>query len=246
MGREAGTKKRCTAILLAGGQGTRMGSRIQKQYLLIQDRPVLFYSLRAFERSEVIDDVVLVTGAGQTEYVRKEFVEKYHFTKVTHIVEGGRERYHSVWEGLKAVRAEGDLQDRYIFIHDSARPFLTEEIIRRAYCDVQKYHACVVGVPSKDTVKLVDEKTFSRETPDRRFVWIIQTPQVFDASIILEAYAKMMSRDKIQATDDAMAVENELRIPVHMTEGSYENIKITTPEDLDIAKVFVKRCFPDF
>ena len=97
MGRETGTKKRCTAILLAGGQGTRMGSRIQKQYLLIQDRPVLFYSLRTFERSEVIDDVVLVTGAGQTEYVRKEFVGKYHFTKVTHIVEGGRERYHSVW-----------------------------------------------------------------------------------------------------------------------------------------------------
>lgn len=245
MDKESGSKKRCTAILLAGGQGTRMGTRIQKQYLLLQDRPVLFYSLHTFERSEVIDDVILVTGAEQTEYARKEFVEKYHFTKVTRIVEGGRERYHSVWEGLKAAEAEGGLQDRYIFIHDSARPFVTEEIIRRAYCDVRKYHACVVGVPSKDTVKLVDEKTFSRETPDRRFVWIIQTPQVFDASIITEAYAKMMSRDMIRATDDAMAVENELHIPVHMTEGSYENIKITTPEDLDIAKVFVKKCFPD-
>lgn len=245
MARETGRKKRCTAILLAAGQGTRMGSEIQKQYLLIGDRPVLFYALRTFEKSEVIDDVILVTGAGQTEYVRKEFVEKYHFTKVTRIVGGGRERYHSVWEGLKAVRKEGSLRDRYIFIHDSARPFLTEEILRRAYRDVQEYRACVVGVPSKDTVKLVDEKAFSVETPDRRFVWIIQTPQVFDASIIIEAYTRMMSRGEIQATDDAMAVENEFHIPVHMTEGSYENIKITTPEDLDIAKVFVKRCFPE-
>lgn len=238
-------KKRCTAILLAGGQGTRMGAKIQKQYLLIQNRPVLFYSLYTFEKSEVIDDVILVVGAGQVEYIRKEFVEKYHFTKVTCIVEGGRERYHSVWEGLKEVQAEGGLEERYIFIHDSARPFLTEEIIQRAYNDVEAHSACVVGVPSKDTVKLVDEKAFSRETPDRKFVWIIQTPQVFDASIITEAYARMMSRDTIQATDDAMAVENELHIPVHMTEGSFENIKITTPEDLEIAKVFVRRCFPE-
>lgn len=245
MDRETGKKKRCTAILLAAGRGTRMGSRIQKQYLRIQDRPVLFYSLYTFEKSEVIDDVILVAGEGQTEYVRGEFVEKYHFTKVTRIVEGGAERYHSVWEGLKAVQAEGGTQERYIFIHDSARPFLTEEIIRRAYSDVEVHHACVVGVPSKDTVKLVDEESFSRETPDRRFVWVIQTPQVFDAAIITGAYAKMMSRDVIQATDDAMAVENELHIPVHMTEGRYENIKITTPEDLDIAEVFVKRCFPE-
>ena len=97
MGRETGTKKRCTAILLAGGQGDEDGLEDTEAVLLIQDRPVLFNSLRIFERSEVIDDVVLVTGAGQTEYVRKEFVGKYHFTKVTHIVEGGRERYHSVW-----------------------------------------------------------------------------------------------------------------------------------------------------
>ena len=103
MDRETGKKKRCTAILLAAGRGTRMGSRIQKQYLRIQDRPVLFYSLYTFEKSEVIDDVILVAGEGQTEYVRGEFVEKYHFTKVTRIVEGGAERYHSVWEGLKCM-----------------------------------------------------------------------------------------------------------------------------------------------
>lgn len=238
-------KKRCTAIVLAGGQGTRMGTKIQKQYLLIEGRPVLFYSLYVFEKSDIIDDVILVTGAGQTDYVRREFVEKYSFSKVTRIIEGGKERYHSVWEGLKAVRSEHREDESFIFIHDSARPFLTEEIIRRAYDDVKKYHACVVGVPSKDTVKIVDENTFAKETPDRKFVWIIQTPQVFDASIIVEAYSKMMSRETIHATDDAMAVENELHLPVHMTEGSYENIKITTPEDLDIAKVFVKRCFPE-
>lgn len=236
-------KTRCTAIVLAGGQGTRMGTKVKKQYLHIQDRPVLYYSLRVFEQSAIIDDVILVVGKGQIEYVRKEFVQKYCFSKVRHIVEGGKERYHSVWEGLKTVRAEKRQKESYLFIHDSARPFVTEEILERAYYDVEKYGACVVGMPSKDTVKLVNESNFAAETPDRRFVWIIQTPQVFRASVIIDAYEKMMGRETIHATDDAMAVENELHIPVHMTEGSYENIKITTPEDLDVAEVFARRCF---
>ena len=238
-------KKTCTAILLAGGQGKRMGTDTQKQYLLIRGYPVLYYSLRTFQQSEIIDDVILVTGAGQTDYVRREFVERYGFSKVSRIVEGGRERYDSVWEGLKAAQCAGIADDSYIFIHDSARPFLTEEILERAYEDVERNRACVVGVPSKDTVKLVDGENFAAETPDRKYVWVIQTPQVFEASLIIEAYGKMMSRETVCATDDAMAVENELHIPVHMTMGSYENIKITTPEDLDIAQVFAQRCFPD-
>ena len=109
---------------------------------------------------------------------------------------------------------------------------------------MERNRACVVGVPSKDTVKIVDRENFAAETPDRKYVWVIQTPQVFEASLIIEAYGKMMSRETVCATDDAMAVENELHIPVHMTMGSYENIKITTPEDLDIAQVFAQRCFP--
>ena len=114
-------KKTCTAILLAGGQGKRMGTDTQKQYLLIRGYPVLYYSLRTFQQSEIIDDVILVTGSGQTDYVRREFVERYGFSKVSRIVEGGRERYDSVWEGLKAAQDAGIADDSYIFIHDSAR-----------------------------------------------------------------------------------------------------------------------------
>ena len=139
-------KKTCTAILLAGGQGKRMGTDTQKQYLLIRGYPVLYYSLRTFQQSEIIDDVILVTGSGQTDYVRREFVERYGFSKVSRIVEGGRERYDSVWEGLKAAQDAGIADDSYIFIHDSARPFLTEEILERAYEDVERNRACVVGV----------------------------------------------------------------------------------------------------
>lgn len=238
-------KKKGIAIVLAGGAGTRMGTKVQKQYLHIQGKPVLYYSLNTFENSAAIDEIVVVAGVGQTAFVQKEFVEKYGFEKVRCIVEGGKERYHSVWEGLKAIRKSGVAEDDCIYIHDSARPFLTEEIIQRAREEVEKSGACVVGVPSKDTVKLVDERECAEETPPRERVWIVQTPQVFKASIIMEAYARMMRREVIQVTDDAMAVEQEMGLPVRMVRGSYENIKITTPEDLDVAEVFVRRCFPE-
>lgn len=236
-------KKWCTAIVLAGGQGRRMGTKVQKQYLHIQGKPVLYYSLCAFEQSEIIDEIILVAGAGQVDYVRREFVEAYGFRKVSGIVEGGKERYDSVWEGLKILRDKNRPEKSYVFIHDSARPFVNETIIQRAYEGAEQYRACVVGVPSKDTIKLADKDGFAKETPDRNYVWIIQTPQVFETSLIVEAYSKMMGRKEIQATDDAMAVEREMHVPVRMIEGSYENIKITTPEDLEIAEVFAKRCF---
>lgn len=236
-------EKRCTAIVLAGGQGKRMGTKTSKQYLNIQGRPVLYYSLYTFEHSDIIDDVILVVGAGQVEYVEKEFLNKWKFQKIRKVVEGGRERYHSVWEGLKAMDGVFDPGEKYVYIHDSARPFVTAQIIERVQRDVEKYRACVVGMPSKDTIKIVDEQGFASTTPPRDRMWIIQTPQVFEATLIVEAYRRMMEKEQVTATDDAMAVEAEMHFPVHMTEGSYENIKITTPEDLEIAEVFAKRCF---
>lgn len=240
--------KHCTAIALAGGQGRRMGTDIQKQYLDISGKPLLYYSLHVFEESEIIDDVVLVVGEGQEEYVRKEIIDRYGFEKVVHIVEGGKERYDSVWAGLQVVQVlqnghvdTAEQEENYVFIHDSARPFVTEAILERSYSKVRECRACVVGMPSKDTVKLVDEHAFAKETPDRNYVWIIQTPQVFETSLIFEAYSRLMREKCIQVTDDAMVVEQMMGLPVKMVEGSYENIKITTPEDLDIAEVFVKR-----
>lgn len=236
-------KKHCTAIVLAGGQGKRMGTKIQKQYLDISGKPLIYYSLHVFEQSQIIDEVVLVVGSGQVDYVRENVVEFYHFTKVSCIVEGGKERYDSVWSGLKAMKERRDVQKEkeFVFIHDCARPFVDEEMLKRAYESVEKYSACVVGVPSKDTVKLSDDKGYAADTPDRSRVWIVQTPQVFEKDLIIEAYSRFMMEACIQATDDAMVVEREMDIPVKLIMGSYENIKVTTAEDLDIAEIFVKR-----
>ena len=227
-------KKKCTAIVLAAGQGKRMGTKVQKQYLEIDGKPVLYYSLHAFEQSEIIDEVVLVVGKNQVEYCFSEIVLKYGFDKVKTVVEGGAERYHSVWNGLQEV------DDGYVFIHDGARPFINEDILNRAYKDVQKCKACVIGMPVKDTIKLADSEGLVSETPERSLVWMIQTPQVFEASLVKQAYALLMEQDNMQVTDDAMVVEQMLGHKVKLTLGSYENIKITTPEDLDIAEIFVK------
>ena len=229
-------KKTCTAIVLAAGQGKRMGTKVQKQYLEIANKPVLFYSLYAFEKSPIIDDIILVVGEGQDEYCQNEIVDKYGMRKVKKIVQGGAERYHSVWNGLQEVDGDG-----YVFIHDGARPFVTEEMIERAYKDVQKCKACVIGMPVKDTIKLADQEGFVNETPDRSLLWMIQTPQVFENGLVKEAYAKLMEEKYTQVTDDAMVVEQMLGHKVKLTMGSYENIKITTPEDLDVAEVFVKK-----
>lgn len=228
-------KERCTAIVLAAGSGKRMGTKIQKQYLELEGKPILYYALHPFQVSAVIDEVILVTGEEQTEYCQREIVERYGLDKVTRIVEGGAERYHSVWNGLQACPDEG-----YVFIHDGARPFVDEEMILRAYEVVQEDRACVVGMPVKDTIKLADEDGYIAQTPDRDLVWMIQTPQVFEVELVKAAYGKLMEQTDVKVTDDAQVVEAMMYEDVKLVRGSYENIKITTPEDLKIAKVFLK------
>ncbi len=228
------------AVVLAAGQGRRMQSDVHKQYLLLKEKPVLYYGLKTFQDS-FIDEIILVVGSGEIDYCKKEIVEKYHFTKVKKIVEGGKERYHSVAKGLQA--AEGG---EYVFIHDGARPFVTKEILQRAYQAVMVHHACVVGMPVKDTIKIADENRFAKVTPNREMVWQIQTPQVFSLPLVKEAYEKLLGEEErlkqqgIRITDDAMVVETLLQHPVKLVEGSYENIKITTPEDLKVALSFLQ------
>ncbi|MDO4261923.1 MAG: 2-C-methyl-D-erythritol 4-phosphate cytidylyltransferase [Eubacteriales bacterium] len=237
-------KKRCTAIVLAAGQGKRMGTKIQKQYLELLGKPVLWYALDAFERSELIDGIILVAGAGQEEYCRTQIVERYGFRKVQRIVSGGKERYHSVHNGLLAIEGE---EDGYVLIHDGARPFVDGEIIRRTCEAAERYDACVAGMPVKDTIKIADEEGFIRETPKRSLVWQIQTPQAFSEKLIRRAYRELIDREAellargISVTDDAMVVEELCGHPVRLVEGSYENIKITTPEDLRIAEALAGR-----
>ncbi|MBQ8280511.1 MAG: 2-C-methyl-D-erythritol 4-phosphate cytidylyltransferase [Roseburia sp.] len=223
-----------TAIVLAGGSGKRMNSKVHKQYLLINEKPVLYYSLKAFEDSQV-SDIILVVGAGEVEYCKKDIVEKYGFRKVKAIVEGGKERYHSVYEGLKAA-TETD----YVLIHDGARPFVSQPIIERTIDAVCQHQACVVGMPVKDTIKIVDDQTYAKDTPNRSNVWMVQTPQAFAYPLIYDAYTRMLAEEDSAITDDAMVVERMTDYKVKLIEGSYQNIKITTPEDLIIAEAYLK------
>lgn len=223
-----------TAIILAAGKGSRMGSAVHKQYMMLAGRPVIYYALKAFEDSPV-DEIVLVTGEGEEEFCRKEVVERYGLKKVTHITAGGRERYHSVYCGLKCCESSD-----YVLIHDGARPCVTGELIVRGMETAAKAGACIAAVPVKDTIKVADEEKVVQNTPDRNTLWIIQTPQVFAYPLIRSAYDRMLAEGAGKITDDAMAVEQYGRTPVHIFEGSYRNLKITTPEDLQIAELLLK------
>lgn len=231
---------RTTAIVLAAGRGKRMQSSVHKQYLLVRNKPVLYYSLKAFEGS-IIDDIVLVVGEGEEDFCQREILDKYGFHKIRTIVCGGKERYHSVAYGIRSINWECD----YIFIHDGARPFVDDEIIKRVFDEVKQSKACVVGMPVKDTIKIADEKGFVAGTPDRSRIWQIQTPQVFEKQLIVAAYERLLTEEEkllaegVIVTDDAMVVEYFMKIPVKLVQGSYENIKITTPEDLKIAETLV-------
>lgn len=243
------TKKRCTAILLAAGSGSRMKSTVAKQYMLLRGKPLIWYALQAIEKSAVIDDCILVTGEDDIAYVQSEIVEKYGFTKVGAVIAGGAERYLSVGNALAAL-SDGVLscpnRDGYVFIHDGARPFLTEEILQNTYQAVKEHHACVAAMPVKDTVKIADEEGYAVTTPNRKLVWAVQTPQVFDTELIVSAYDKLradqaeLAQKGITVTDDASVVELFTEQKVKLVEASYENIKITTPEDLKIAEAFLR------
>ena len=227
--------ERNTAIVLAAGQGKRMHSKVQKQFLEIQGYPVLYYSLRCFQESPLIQDIILVTGEESISYCKEEIVQKYGFTKVSAVIPGGKERYDSVYAGLCECR-----DCEYVLIHDGARPFVTEEILKRGLQKVKETGACVIGMPSKDTVKLSDEEGYVKETPNRKCVWTIQTPQIFSYPLIREAHDSIRQKDMSKITDDAMVAEHETGVKIRFSEGSYRNIKITTPEDLVVAEAFLK------
>ena len=242
-------KKRCTAVLLAAGKGSRMNSSVAKQFMELNKKPLIYYSLQTIQQSSVIDDCILVTGENQIEWVKQEIVEKFGFTKVADVIAGGPERCFSVAYAMKYIE-EGKLQiqnkDGYVFIHDGARPFLSEDILKRTYDAVEKHRACTAAVPCKDPIKIADAQGFVYQTPARELMWSIQTPQVFDTELITFAYGRLLEKSKELeeqgklVTDDAGVVELFTDIKVKLVHGSYENIKITTPEDILIAEAFMK------
>lgn len=299
------------AIVLAGGSGSRMKSQLPKQYMKIENRPLLYYSLKAFEDS-CVDEIILVTadtvidGMGEQEYCKKNIIDKYNIKKCKRMVYGGKERYNSVYNALqligeelhekKATLSEADEnvlkceknhdspeilisgqggaenagmpraaenadlpqfnenadlpqfdenslnEDIIVFIHDGARPCVDDEIIENCMNGAMEFGASVAAVMVKDTIKIADENRFAKCTPDRNMLWQVQTPQTFKYSIVKKAYDNMISdNNKSGITDDAMVVERYSAIKVKLVESKYENIKVTTPEDMEIVTRFLKK-----
>lgn len=230
--------KKNVAVVLSAGRGKRMNSAVQKQYLHIKGKPVIYYSLKVFQECPFIDEIVLVAGKDDINYCRREIVEKYGLDKVRTITPGGEQRYHSVYNGLQAI-----VDCNYVYIHDGARPFVDMEMLERAQKAVEEYGACVLGMPVKDTIKISDVHGFAEYTPQRSSVWQVQTPQVFSFALVKNAYERLMEElehgSEVEVTDDAMVVEYESDVKVKLVEGAYSNIKITTPEDLMLAELFV-------
>lgn len=222
------------AIILSAGKGTRMKQSMSKQYLMLEGQTILSYSLEVFQKSSV-DEIIIVTAQEDIEYVKESIILPHKIEKATKVVAGGAERYLSVYQGLLAAK-ECD----YVLIHDGARPFLTLDIIEKSIQAVQKDQACVVGVPIKDSIKKVGLEGYVEENIERKNVWQVQTPQCFYYPMILKAYEKLLQTD-LEPTDDASVVEFFTQEKVKMLLGNYENIKITTPEDLEYGKYIIKK-----
>lgn len=279
-------------IVLAGGSGSRMNSKVAKQYIMLGGKEILYYSLNTFEKNRDVTDVILVTRAGDIEFCQKNIVSKYGFKKVRNIIAGGKQRYDSVYNGLLAVNdIMGDRENEIVIIHDGARPFVTDKMISESINEAKDSGACTVGVPVKDTIKIVDENMLGVSTADRSSLFQIQTPQTFSYQLIMEAYQALYGlgeyagvhqdeacesehgtekykdvhrgvpymgeciakeygdihiEETVNITDDTMLLEHYLGVKSKVIFGAYENIKITTPEDVSMAEIIVKKLLENF
>lgn len=227
--------KYISVIIPAAGMGKRMNSKINKQFIKIKDVPVLARTLIEFNNCDYIDEIIVVTRYDEIDFCKKEIIEKYGLYKVKNVIQGGQERQDSVYNGLKEVNKKSDI----VIIHDGARPFIKREIIEENIKFAIEYGACVTGVPVKDTIKKVNLNGEVVDTPNRKELWAIQTPQTFRYDLVLKAYEKAQL-DNFLGTDDSMLVER-IGHKVKIVMGDYSNIKITTPEDLIIAEALVNR-----
>ena len=224
-----------SVIIPAAGQGKRMQNDQKKQFITLGGMPVIAHTLRVFEAAEFSADIVLVCAEGEEEYYIKQVLPECRLTQPVRVVTGGAERQDSVLRGLWQVPMGAEL----VMIHDGARPLVPVQLVNLLAQEVKKSGAVVPGVPVKDTIKSADEGGFVKETLRRDKLWNIQTPQVFKGDLIREAYQRAEDAG-YRGTDDASLVE-WAGAKVKIIFGSYENIKITTPEDLTIAEAIIRR-----
>ncbi|MGB2706306.1 MAG: 2-C-methyl-D-erythritol 4-phosphate cytidylyltransferase [Candidatus Omnitrophota bacterium] len=220
-----------TCIVAAGGKGRRLKARQDKPFVMLGEKPLLSHTLRALENCNFIDSIIVVVSRGKLKACER-LVKKYGFRKVRAVVGGGRRRFDSVKNGLREAQNAD-----FVLIHDGARPFVSRDLVKRVFLAARKSGAALCATPMKQTVKRAGENFFVSETPRRKFLWEAQTPQGFKKDLISKAYREAKDRG---VTDDASLVE-KLGHKVKIVKGSSGNIKITTPEDLELAKLLMKK-----
>lgn len=220
-------------IIVASGFGTRMGSKIPKQFLCLKNKPIICHTIEKFESCNLIDEIIVVVSAEFENYFKTKILTNYNYKKISKIVIGGNQRAKSVYNGINAINDDG--LKKIILIHDAVRPFIKQNLIEKLILETYKYKACILAVKAKDTIKICNND-FICNTPNRENIWLAQTPQAFEYSLLKTSYEKLLN--SFEFTDDSSIIEKTVN-KVKIIEGDYENIKITTKEDLKIAELFI-------
>ncbi|WP_010191455.1 2-C-methyl-D-erythritol 4-phosphate cytidylyltransferase [Bacillus sp. m3-13] len=220
-------------IVLAAGQGKRMKAGKNKQFIELEGKPVIIHTLSVFEADPWCSEIKLVINEKEKD-IFKELLHQYPVQKIKEIVIGGEERQDSVYNGLTSLQSA-----EIVLVHDGARPFISQEVIHNLVEKASKEGAAIVGVPVKDTIKRISKAGVVEQTVERSSLWSIQTPQAFRYPILKEAHDKAKTENYL-GTDEASLVER-IHVPVHIVQGEYENFKLTTPEDLILAKAFLQK-----
>ena len=221
------------AVVPAGGLGTRMGGTVPKQFLNLNGKPILYYTLKALQESGLISELILVVPKKEYSNACNQWLGKPEI--VTKVVVGGAKRQDSVYNGFCEVSRESEI----VLVHDGVRPFLSHKMIRETINAAREYGAAITAIPVHDTIKRVDASGLVSQTVERENLWRVQTPQAFQYKILNEAFKKANS-ENFYGTDEGTLIEH-LGAPVKVIEGSEKNIKITQPEDLELSETYISK-----
>lgn len=224
------------AIIPGAGSGERMGAGRAKQFLELNGRPLLAFTLEKFQECQAVDSIIVVVPPMDMEFCKTEIIKRYGLSKVKKIVAGGERRQDSVRLGIEASEGEYEL----VLIHDGVRPFINAGLIEKVVAAAKEDRAVIMGLPAKETVKKIDGNNHVIKTLDRQDIYLIQTPQGFRYEDIMAAHRKAYAENWDEVTDDAFLIE-KMGIPVRVVSGSEYNIKVTTPHDMELARLFLGR-----
>ena len=225
------------AVVPAGGTGTRMGGTVPKQFLELNGKPILYYTLKTLQDCGIISELILVVPEKEYDNACTDWLGKPEI--VTKVVVGGEKRQDSVYNGFCELSQKTEI----VLVHDGVRPFLSHQMIQKSVDAAREYGAAITAIPVNDTIKRVDDSGLVSQTVDREGLWRVQTPQVFRYELLQEAFKKANS-EKFYGTDEGTLIEH-LGKPVKVVEGSEQNIKITRPEDLRLSEIFISKAFPE-